>query len=73
MNVQDVSWVRHLGRTGGARVIREGAGFSASEIARQLGVSPAAVSRWERGERVPRGEVAEQWAHLLRRLVELPP
>jgi transcriptional regulator with XRE-family HTH domain len=68
MDVQQVSWVRRLARSGGARVIREGAGFSASEIARELGVSPAAVSRWERGERVPREAAAERWAALLRRL-----
>ena len=59
--MQDVSWVRQLGRTGGARVIREGAGFTAP-IARELGVSPATVSRWERGQRSPRSEVAERWA-----------
>lgn len=70
MNVQDVSWVRQLGRNGGARVIREGAGFTASELARELGVSPATVSRWERGERVPRSEAAEEWARLLQRLVK---
>jgi transcriptional regulator with XRE-family HTH domain len=68
MDVQQVAWVRRLARNGNARVIREGAGLSASEIARELGVSPAAVSRWERGERSPRGKAAEEWAALLRRL-----
>ena len=70
MNVNDVTWIRRLARDGGARVIRESAGLSASEVARQLDKSPATVSRWERGERVPRGDAAEQWAQLLRQLVK---
>jgi hypothetical protein len=40
MDVHEVAWVRRLARDGGARVIRESAGFSASEVARQLGVAP---------------------------------
>jgi len=67
-DVQTVAWVRRLARTGTARLIREGAGISASEMARALGVSPAAVSRWERGERAPKSDLAEAWAALLRRL-----
>jgi transcriptional regulator with XRE-family HTH domain len=68
MDVQQVAWVRRLAHNGSARVIREGAGLSASEVARELGVSPAAVSRWERGKRTPRGKSAEEWAALLRKL-----
>jgi transcriptional regulator with XRE-family HTH domain len=68
VDVQEVTWIRRLARNGSARIIREGAGLSASEIARELGVSPAAVSRWERGQRVPRGIVAEQSAQILRKL-----
>jgi transcriptional regulator with XRE-family HTH domain len=68
MNVQQIVWVRRLARNGNARQIREGTGLSASEVARELGVSPGAVSRWERGQRAPRGEVATKWAALLRRL-----
>jgi len=68
IDVQQVVWVRRVAREGAARHIREAAGLSASEVARQLGVSPAAVSRWERGERVPRGELAERWAEVLRAL-----
>jgi transcriptional regulator with XRE-family HTH domain len=67
-----VVWVRRLARNGGARAIREGAGISASEVARLIGVTPGAVSRWERGTRVPRGKIAEEWAALLRRLSGLP-
>jgi transcriptional regulator with XRE-family HTH domain len=68
LDVDHVIWVRRLARNGGARAIREGAGLSASETARIVGVSPAAISRWERGERTPRSEKAECWAQLLRRL-----
>lgn len=70
MDVKSASWIRQLARSGGARAIREAHGFSASELARELGKSPSTVSRWERGERVPRGEAAEAWARLLRRLLE---
>jgi transcriptional regulator with XRE-family HTH domain len=49
-------------------MIREGAGFSASEVARELGVAPSTVCRWERGERLPRGQVGERWAAVLQRL-----
>jgi predicted transcriptional regulator len=68
VSVEQLTWVRRLARSGGARAIRESAGLSASEVARELGVSPAAVSRWERGERAPRADLAEEWAALLRRL-----
>jgi transcriptional regulator with XRE-family HTH domain len=68
--MQDIAWARQLGRNGGARIIRETAGFTGAEIARAGGWSPSTVSRWERGERVPRGDAAERWARLLRKLVE---
>jgi transcriptional regulator with XRE-family HTH domain len=68
VDVQQVTWVRRLARTGNARTLRESAGLSISEVARELGVSPAAVSRWERGQRVPRGASAERWARLLRQV-----
>jgi transcriptional regulator with XRE-family HTH domain len=68
MNVEQVAWARRLAKTGTARMIRESAGFSASEIARELGVAPSTVCRWERGERLPRGQVGERWAAVLRRL-----
>jgi len=32
---------------------RESLGWSQSELARQLGVTPAAVNQWESGKRVP--------------------
>ena len=68
MDVEKVTWVRRVARNGGARAIREGAGLSVSEVARELGCSPSAVSRWERGKRSPRGDAATEWAALLQRL-----
>jgi len=68
MQIENVAWARRLAKNGGARAIREGANFSASEVARELGVTPGAVCRWELGSRSPRSEVAERWALLLRRL-----
>jgi transcriptional regulator with XRE-family HTH domain len=68
VNVELVAWVRRLAKSGAARTLRESTGFSASEVARELGVSPATVCRWERGLRVP-GEVdAERWALVLKRM-----
>jgi transcriptional regulator with XRE-family HTH domain len=68
MDVGAVVWVRRAAGNGSARAIREGAGLTVSEVARELGVSAGAVSRWERGQRMPRGDVATRWAALLRQL-----
>lgn len=59
-------------RTGVARVVREAAGLSRSDIARELGVSTNAIRMWENGDRRPRVEVASQYAALLRTLM-IPP
>ena len=69
MNVAEVTWARRLARNGVARLIREGAGLSTVELAQELGVTPGAVSMWERGRRVPRGDVAERYARVLRELI----
>jgi DNA-binding transcriptional regulator YiaG len=53
VNVELVAWVRRLAKSGAARALRESTGFSASEVARELGVSPATVCRWERGLAFP--------------------
>ncbi len=68
IDLELVAWVRRIARDGGARRLREATGISVSEVARQIDASPAAVSRWERGERIPRGEHADRWARLLRKL-----
>lgn len=61
--------MRELVATPGAvRAIREAAGLSQVELAAALKVTQTAVSRWERGDRVPRGQAAQDYARLLDRL-----
>ncbi len=45
--------------------LREEKGLTQAELAQQLGVSPAAVSKWENGSSKPRVEVLFQLAQLL--------
>lgn len=61
--------VRTLVRSGAARTARVAGGLSYREIADFIGASPATVHRWERGERVPHGEVALRYGELLERLL----
>lgn len=68
-NLERLAWMRELVATpGAARAIREAAGLSQAEQAAALNVTQTAVSRWERGERVPRGQAAQDYARLLERL-----
>jgi transcriptional regulator with XRE-family HTH domain len=53
------------------RELREAAGLSQADIAAALGVSPAAVSRWEAGKRAPRGPWADLYRELLQSLVRI--
>jgi transcriptional regulator with XRE-family HTH domain len=69
MQIGEVTWARRAAKSGVARLIRESAGMSITELADELGVTPGAVSLWERGRRVPRGEVAERYAQVLRGLI----
>lgn len=62
---------RAAGPSGRARRIRQAARFNQSDMARLVGVTPAAVNRWEAGERVPRESEAIAFAKALRRLEEL--
>jgi DNA-binding transcriptional regulator YiaG len=41
------------------RVLREGTGTSAAELAQELGVTEARVRRWETGEEQPHGHARE--------------
>ncbi|WP_424224354.1 helix-turn-helix domain-containing protein [Brooklawnia sp.] len=49
-------------------MIRQHANLTRAEVARAVGVDPSTVSRWESGERRPRGAAAARYADLLRRL-----
>lgn len=50
------------------RLLRERADLHQADIARALGVSPAAVSRWESGDRRPCGKAGEAYLEILDRL-----
>lgn len=69
MSLEDLVWMRRLLSSGGARALRQRAELSLAEVAEELAVSPAAVSRWETGVRRPRGHVAMAYCQLLRDLV----
>jgi HTH-type transcriptional regulator/antitoxin MqsA len=52
-----------------ARVaLRKGAGLVQDDVARSLHVTRATVSRWESGERTPRGESLHRYIEILDRL-----
>jgi DNA-binding transcriptional regulator YiaG len=53
---------------GTGRTIRQRAQVSMKEVATAIGSSEPVLSRWERGERMPRGVQAVRWAQLLARL-----
>lgn len=65
----DLARVRGLARSGAARSIRVAAGLSYGEMAQVLHVSRTTILRWERCERVPRGEKALAYLELLDRLM----
>jgi len=48
-----------------ARALRQQAGLTQAEVGEALGVSSVAVCRWERGERVPQGDLAVRYLALL--------
>ena len=50
------------------RLLRARAGISIRQLAATIGVSPAAVSRWETGLRTPRGTALETYSAALDRL-----
>lgn len=60
--------VREAAESGEARRLRLAASLSLAEVARALGVSVPTVSRWETGERRPRGKAAIRYARLLEAL-----
>lgn len=65
---EQLQLVRQFTTSGDARRLRELARLSQSEVGRSVGVDASTVARWERGERLPRGEAAIRYARLLDRL-----
>jgi DNA-binding transcriptional regulator YiaG len=64
----ELAEVRALIRTGEAQRIREANQLSLAELGRSLGCTGPAVSRWEAGDRLPRGDLAVRYGALLRQL-----
>lgn len=60
-----ISALRHLADSGRARELRLLAQLSLPEVAAACGVSHVCISRWERGERRPRGPGALRYGALL--------
>jgi DNA-binding transcriptional regulator YiaG len=60
--------VRAAINSGRAARVRELAGLSQSEVAQLVGVTPAAISRWEAGERRPTGPRALAYGRVLRQM-----
>lgn len=67
----EISLARKLAATGEARRLRQAAGLSLYDLARDLGVTAGTVSRWETGNRVPRGDAAARYAGLLGELMDV--
>ena len=59
---------RDATRSGRGERLRVAAGLSQGEMAAAIGVTPACISRWEAGDRRPRGAAAVAYAQLLREL-----
>ena len=53
-----------------ARELRERAGISQDELAYVVGVSGAAVSRWESGKRTPTGRRLDRYVDVLAALAQ---
>ena len=59
---------RRLPGPAARRLLRARAGLTQEEIAEALGVTRAAISRWETGNRNPRGPMLESYLVVLERL-----
>lgn len=69
--LDEVRAARRLPSPSTAKLIRESAGVSLSRLAREVGVSPSTVLRWERGTFRPRGPQGAAYAALLEQLREI--
>lgn len=63
-----IAEIRETALAGRAQAIRERAHLSQLEVAAAIGASRSAVSSWEQGRRLPRGDVALRYLYLLRAL-----
>lgn len=67
---EELQQLRELTSNGGARAIRESARLSQADVALSVQTDPSTIARWERGERLPRGDAAVRYARLLARLAK---
>ena len=65
---EDIAEIRRMVADGEVGPIRVAARLHKTEIARSLGVSHSALCRWEKGSRMPSGDVAVAYLRLLKRL-----
>jgi DNA-binding transcriptional regulator YiaG len=65
---EELALIRQAAATGEAKAVRVGARLSLADLAREIGVAPSTVCRWEKGSRSPRGLPAIAYGRLLRRL-----
>lgn len=63
--LQSLILLRRLCASGEARAHRLRANVSLTEAAEACGITPAQLSRWETGQRRPRGDAAMRYARLL--------
>ncbi len=67
-SARELARARALIASGEARRIRRAARLSLADVAAAIPADLSAVGRWERGQRVPRGPAALQYAQLITRL-----
>jgi DNA-binding transcriptional regulator YiaG len=62
------------GRTLAERLVwhRKALGLAQTQFARQLGVDPGTLGKWERGERLPTGRYLESVQMVLREKLTIP-
>ena len=69
--IQELRRVPRLPAPSMRQAIREAAGASQEQVARELGVHRVSVWRWEKAKRTPRGPLRERYARLLEELQEV--
>lgn len=68
--LRDLLHARQQATSGRARQVREAAGLSRAEMARELRVAEVTLRSWETGTRRPTGDRGARWGALLRWLEE---
>jgi DNA-binding transcriptional regulator YiaG len=69
--LEEVRILRQLPSPPDAKAVRVGARVSRERLAKELGVSPITIYRWETGASHPRGESLVDYARVLAALQEV--